>query len=667
VIGPSRSDLTSFLPGLAVLAIFGWWAGEGGGYEPGRWLPGGMFLLALAAATTVGLMLRLRTPTRPLAIALGAFGAYTAWSYLSILWADDQGAALLGSHRTFVYFTIFALVATLPWTAQSGAAITAGFSLITAAIAGGALLQAAGADNPLYALLEARYDAPIGYPNASAALWTMAAIPAIVLASRREMHPAVRPPLVAAAVVLLEIALMGQSRGWLLGLPVVLIVVVALTPGRLRLAITAIPVVLAMAIAAPTLLDVFRVADAQDVSLPALRGALDDAARVVVLTALLAAAAATALVLVDRRWRPSDETKRRANRVGAATAVVLAIVAGGVTLVAVDGHPVEKVSDAWSQFTGESRGSEESSRFTALNSPRYKLWRLSIDVVGEAPLQGLGQDNFAERYLLSRPSAEEVRWPHSLPLRLLVHTGLIGAALFVAFLVAAGMAAWRARRGSPLAAAVVACAGATLTTWIFQGSVDWLWEYPALSGPAFALLAVAARQDQRLLRTPRAKVRALVPVDIVALAAAGIFALGLSFVVERDLDTAGAWRRDPEGTLARLDRAERLMPLDSRASVAEGLVAWRAGDRRRARRALLEAAERKPRDWFIQFELGLLSGEVKDLARARGHLRAAVERNPKDDVVRLALQRAERGRPLPAPEAERLLRQRWTARVGNER
>ena len=27
--------------------------------------------------------------------------------------------------------------------------------------------------------------------------------------------------------------------------------------------------------------------------------------------------------------------------------------------------------------------------------------------------------------------------------------------------------------------------------WVVHGSVDWLWEYPGLGGPAFALLGVA--------------------------------------------------------------------------------------------------------------------------------------------------------------------------------
>mgnify|MGYP006213450961 CR=1 FL=1 len=42
-----------------------------------------------------------------------AFAAYVAWSYVSVLWADDQGVAWEGSHRTLLYFACFALSAAI--------------------------------------------------------------------------------------------------------------------------------------------------------------------------------------------------------------------------------------------------------------------------------------------------------------------------------------------------------------------------------------------------------------------------------------------------------------------------------------------------------------------------------------------------------------------------
>src|SRR5204862_488282 len=82
----------------------------------------------------------------------------------------------------------------------------------------------------------------------------------------------------------------------------------------------------------------------------------------------------------------------------------------------------------------------------------------------------------------------------------------------------------RRRRTGWGAAAAAAGVGA-FTYWLLHGSVDWLWEFPALGAGAFALLGLAAGLAPRRPADPRhlarPLVRGLVPaVAVVALALA---------------------------------------------------------------------------------------------------------------------------------------------------
>ena len=54
----------------------------------------------------------------PVRIAAGALTAFTAWSYLTVFWADDGGAAWESANRTLLYLVIFTLFAL--WRLQGG-------------------------------------------------------------------------------------------------------------------------------------------------------------------------------------------------------------------------------------------------------------------------------------------------------------------------------------------------------------------------------------------------------------------------------------------------------------------------------------------------------------------------------------------------------------------
>ncbi len=108
-------------PGLAFFLL---WSARDGGYDATSWLLGGVALVTLAAWARL-----VFGPTRALGrrgrLALAALALYVAWSYASVLWAVDKGAALTGSHRALLYLLVFGLFAGLEWNTQAARACAA--------------------------------------------------------------------------------------------------------------------------------------------------------------------------------------------------------------------------------------------------------------------------------------------------------------------------------------------------------------------------------------------------------------------------------------------------------------------------------------------------------------------------------------------------------------
>jgi hypothetical protein len=111
------------VPQLAALALFVLWATEQAGYPVTHWAPGGIVVLLLLGLAL--LAVRPRGLPASLRVALAAFAAYTAFSYLSILWASGAGDAWEGANRTLLYLLVFALFACWRQDAVSAALLLA--------------------------------------------------------------------------------------------------------------------------------------------------------------------------------------------------------------------------------------------------------------------------------------------------------------------------------------------------------------------------------------------------------------------------------------------------------------------------------------------------------------------------------------------------------------
>jgi O-antigen ligase len=701
LIAPLRAAPAT-VPALGALALMVVWATDQAGYPLTHWAPGGLIVLALLAIALLAMAPRWAGIPIPVRVAVGALGAYTALSFLSILWAGVPGDAWEGANRTLLYLLVFALFACWAQTGVTAALLLCGWVLAMVGVGLFVLLHldaAAGAARLIALLPGGRLVYPAGYVNANAAQWLMACWPALLLARERRLPSWLRGALAGGAVLLAEVALLSQSRGSVYAEPVMLVLVFALLPGRVRTFALLVPVAAGIGIAAPAVLRVGERVGALEgangaaapssavaavhgaAALRSAEAAVNSAMVATLLSALLVGMVVAAGAALERRRTLSPAAAARAHRGVAAAAVVVlvALLAGGW---AAAGNPVARARHAWDTFKspkGYAANNTTGSRLTSgLGSSRYDFYRVALDEFAAHPLLGIGADNFAEPYLAHGRSTETPRYPHSVELRTLVQTGLVGALLAVVGLGAALLAAWRAlaRHPDPLARAVAAAAVAGFAYWVAHGSFDWFWEFAGLGAPAFALLGLACALAPRAptvkdaapaadpgtlssfsdpnqsiaaeaqpaagssaQAAPRGRRRhwpLAVALGVAALAAIVSFAAPWLSSLEVE-SAAHVWVRSPPQAYARLDHAAQLNPLSDEPYVVAGSIALRLGEYARADREFALALGRTPGEAYATLERGGIASASGDRREALVLLERAVRLAPRDPLARAAL------------------------------
>ncbi len=661
------------VPAFAALVLFVVWASDQAGYPLTHWGPGGLIVLALLAIALGLVRAPLGAMPRTVRVALAAMGAYTAFSFLSILWAAVPGDAWEGANRTLLYLLVFALFASWPQRGLSAALLLGAWTLALIVLAAITLvhLDGAGASQLENLLPGGRLDYPTGYPNANAAQWLMAFWPALLLARSEQIVWPLRGLLAGGAVLLAEVALLSQSRGSLYATPLMLGAVFALLPRRIRTFAAFVPIAAGVAAAAPAVLRVGDRLHGGNVSAANVHSAVAASFAAAAIVALLTALAAA---LEARDGIAALTRKRVRTAVGAlALLALLVVVAGGL---AVAGNPVTRVRHSWDSFKGGyGQGATGSRLASGLGSNRYDFYRVSLDEFAAHPLVGIGADNFQQQYLLHGHSTETPRYPHSIELRTLAETGAIGALLALIGLGAALLAAWRALRGpDPLAAAVAAAALAGFGYWVVHGSVDWFWEFAGLGAPAFALLGLvcalapararsqtaasgsaaaaepgAAARGAAAMEPPRSR-RSLVPrlrlghLLGVLLGLACAVSLAAPWLSQLQLQSAArVWRRSRSTAYARLDQAASLNPLSDAPYLELGSIALRYGELARADRAFADALARTPDDAYATLERGAIASQAGRRTAALGLLTRALALDPRDGLAHEALTIAREG------------------------
>jgi O-Antigen ligase/Tetratricopeptide repeat len=684
----SLRETPATVPALAAIVLFVVWATSQAAYPLTHWAPGALIVLVLLAIAALAVPVRFAEIPMAVKLALACLAAYTALSFLSILWATAPAEAWEGANRTLLYLLVFALFSLWPRRGASAALLLGVWTLAMSGLAAYVAMRLVLAGGKSFEALFSgeRLAYPVGYPNATAAQWLMAFWPALLLARSERLPWALRGLLAGAAVVLADVALFSLSRGSLYATPVMIVLVFAFVPRRLRTFATAAPVALAIGATAPLIL---RVGDRIRAGQSA-HAATHTAVLALFAAALLAGLLVAGAAAFESRRTVSPAVARALCRGVAvvALATLLAVVVGGL---AVAGNPVTRVHHAWDSFKGgyTAEASGSNRLLGGLGSNRYDFYRVALDEFVAHPILGIGADNFAQQYLIHGRSDETPRYPHSVELRTLTQTGLIGALLAVVGLGAALLAAWRAmRRSDPLARTVAAAALAGFAYWSVHGSLDWFWEFAGLGSCAFALLGIAcslapvagapnrlgsdARGDGEVLdgsgdvpdrhdslrplsrglaMAEARRVRGAPPIRPLLAAAAGLLTLAAvaslvaPWLSERQIQSAAQiWPRAPLTAYGRLGEAAKLNPLSDRPYLVEGSIALRYGDLARAQTAFSRALGRVPDDAYAALELGAIASRSGAQARALALLERAVRLDPRDPLTRGALATVRAGR-----------------------
>jgi hypothetical protein len=610
-----------------VAAVFVWWAWKQGAYFGTVFLPGAILLYGLLILLLLGAPFhgRIRGPAR---IALAAIVTLSAWTLLSITWTDSRDAAVHYAQHTMLYAAAFSLGL---WTCNlSGRRL-----MLPLGVVGGAgavigivttVTLAGGTDVSSYLHSDATLRFPIGYRNAEAAFLLICLWPMVALAAEGDLPWQLRALIVGAATMLLELAVLSESRGSLPAAAVALAVFLALSPRRLRAAIylslAAVPVLPAL----PTLLDVFQhgYGGVDAGVLPLLR----DSARAIALTSVGSVVLAAICIRgLEFRLELGERRVQLLSRI-AAIAAIAVLAVGGTVFVAKRGGPVQFLDQRVSEFQrgGNPNLQPEGTRFGAnVGTNRGDFWRVALDQGRGQLLLGEGAGSFAAAYLEHRKSTESPKDPHSVEMLMFSELGIVGLLLLVAFLGASAVAGIRSRRLGPSAAALVAGALGSGTYWMVHASYDWFWHYPGVTALVMFLLGTAAAPPL-FERTVGRKGRAR-RVAAAALVVALVVAVPLFFSQRYANRAYDEYPTNPDGALSDLNRAADLNPYDPEPLLAKGVIESRLGRNTAAVSAFRQAIDRQPDAYAGHFFLARVLART-DLAAARAEAREALRLNP---------------------------------------
>jgi tetratricopeptide (TPR) repeat protein len=686
-------DSPATLPALGAVALFVAWAGNQAGYPVTHWAPGALIVLALLAIALWNVPLRLADVPVTVRIALGCLGLYTILSFLSILWAGVPGDAWEGANRTLLYLLVFALFALWPQRGASAALLLGAWTLALIGLAAFVVLHLDSASSIGGFFAEGRLKYPGGYENASAATWAMVMWPALLLATSRRVPWVIRGALSGGVVLLADLALLSQSRGSLWATPVMLILIFALIPGRVRTFALLVPIAVGIGVTVPAVLHVGdRLLHGGNA-----KAALHGASAAMFAAALLVGLVVALGAAVESHRALSKLSARRVHRAVGAVALITLVssLAGGWVAA---GDPVARVRHAWDTFKSGSgyAANGTGNRLTSgFGSNRYDFYRVALDEFVAHPLLGIGADNFQEQYLKHGLDDSMPRYPHSVELRTLTETGLVGALLALVGLAAALAAGWRAlpaRRSDPLAGTVAAAALAGFAYWVVHGSFDWFWEFAGLGAPAFALLGLACSLAPRRAGTRAAaalgacappafsesrpedgrsssegallrpgptrghgRTRRRLRLAAALLAALAVAAsLSMPWLSQLEVeDAARVWTQAPGEAYTRLSDAARLDPLSDEPYLVAGSIALRFDDLARAEREFSLALGRTPGDAYATLELGAIASASGERARALRLLRRATLLDPREELIGEALLLVREGRRVSIEELNR--------------
>jgi O-antigen ligase len=602
------------LPAIALLVLTGVLAWtETGSIEARDWLFYAILaslLLAVVLAAGVAVV-----PPRAAIVGLGALLLFAVWQSISIAWSPLPSLARDEALLTLFYAAVLAVAILTVRGRAEGLVVTAG----VAALGGGLALATAiavrfGNDPAPYFVGDGRLAWPVTYPNGDAAIFLIGLWPALVLAAERRLPSLLRGLALGAAAAALAGWLLTQSKGGGIGLAASVIVVLAVSPQRLRLLV---PTAIAAVLVGPQ----FRPLTAPYHAGTDFTSAARHGAFTLFWLAAAAVVAGTAYAVLDRRI----EVSARAQRVAgvAVSALALVAMAGAVAafFTSVD-HPRRFASDKWEAFKHLPTDEQAQTHFVSLGSNRYDFWRVALHEFTHHPVAGIGARGFGPAYLVEGRSTETPARAHSVELDALSELGVPGLLLLVVGLGGPLFVCFRRLRlREPTATAAFAASA----YWIVHASGDWNWTIPALGIPFFVLLGAGAAGRAGALRPVVAWTGAGIAV------AAAVLAFAPPWLSARLSDQALESSSSRESDLR---WARRLDPLSVQPYFVE---AQTAATPAAAVGPLHKAVDKQPRSAEARYELGLAYARAGRPAEARTQLRLALALSPRAEEIRDAL------------------------------
>ncbi len=606
------------------LALSPLWSGY---YNFGSWAP-----LALAAVVLLVVVALGEPPqfTRYGLSAGGALAVLLSLSAASMLWAESKENAWTDSNQLALYAVIFAIGLLAVRNRRS--ARTIALILGAPALAASAVIVATmltGHGQGLF--LAGRLNSPLGYINGTAGLMVIGIWPWIALAETAARRM-VRAGALAGAALIAGTAVLTQSRAIVPAVLLASILVLLAAPSRTRRALHLIVIGVAVGIGLHWTLDVYR-SSGPTQSLPLTDEVLGKAGLSIIVGAVFAGAAKLGLTAISARVAPKAR-ELIVRRVGQAL-IVATVVVVGAGLVA--GYST--ISTQYKTFVNNRVNQAAPDRFLDASGYRYDLWRVAVREFTRHPLGGLGAGNYDTEYYLLRHTPEAVVVPHSLELQMAAELGiggLLALLIFCGTILSAGFARRRTLASTdPL---IKIAALGMFTAWLTGTSVDWLYNFPGLTGTALlaaAMLVVPAgaggggprpaasvniATGAAVAAHRRRRIRPRQAALVVALAALALVAasIGRQYAASR-YATSGAAKAQtqPLDAIRTLQTAEQLDPysLQTLNNIASAYAAL--DDYADARAALLAAERREPRNYVTPALLG-------DLATRRGYYRVAL-------------------------------------------
>ncbi|HEX8208371.1 MAG TPA: O-antigen ligase family protein [Solirubrobacteraceae bacterium] len=598
------------------------------------------FCAVVAAAAWLGAG-RLRSAPGGVAIAgVVLLALYAAWAAISLAWtvAPDRTWAEFNRGLAYALVVAVALLAAgqVPRAIERVAMGWLAIAVSVAVYALGGKVLPGVLD---HAEAVARLRAPLEYWNALGLVCVLGVPVALRVATERTRTPVARCGGLLATMLLLTCLGLTYSRGGLVALAVVVVVLTVLGGARLR---GLVAIAVAAVAAAPAL--AFAWTDDRLAENFVAHGERVDAG--LVLGALLLAGTAAvfagglALIRLEARGRWS----RGRSQVAwfALAAIGVALVAAGLTAMATSSRGFEgSIEEAVDNFTEVRRDEvyEPDRLLSTTSANRWAWWREAFGAYADEPVLGWGAGSFPVSRRLYRATPYDVQQTHSLPLQLMAETGTVGLVLAgggLLLLFAAALARVRGMRAPPgpgdererdLAVALFAAAAG----WLVHALADWDWDIPGVTVPVLLFLGVLAARPPRVrpaaaLSEPSAARWLALGAGCLLLAAFAVSAVLPAWSSSR---TDSALRAVEERTPERLEDGARdaelaadLDPLAVRPLFAAASIAEARGRTLEARAHLLEAVERAPwsaEAWrrLTRLALGLADREGARRAAAR--------------------------------------------------